>query len=219
MRKIILLVIILSSGISFGQPSIVWTDDFSEDLSFTKNWHYPEGVYVNRHGQLSCDGLCPPEIDAMKDSDGRLIEDSLIAFYAIVDTTHIYSTISNSADVNEFNWGGTKETETICTQEGDSVSLKTLYGVSTHSTLNLQIIEGDRNPGKVKAKIIYISIRPVPTAIYRCIGGVIEISAPDFDTNLLKAKFDLIFESAPENPEPIKWSGVICAPIIETKEH
>ena len=44
---------------------INWVDQLSGDFSFTKIWSYPEGIYKNEYGQISCDGFCPPEIDTM----------------------------------------------------------------------------------------------------------------------------------------------------------
>lgn len=88
-NSIVIFGLILFSSYLWGQntkgtdkPSstvitIKWADHLAGDFSFTNNWSYPEGVYKNEYGQLSCDGLCPPEIDAMKDSTGRIYEDSL----------------------------------------------------------------------------------------------------------------------------------------------
>ena len=42
---------------------IEWTENLEGDFSFKEKWNYPEYVYKNRFGQLSCDGDCPIEID------------------------------------------------------------------------------------------------------------------------------------------------------------
>ena len=76
-----------------GQIKMEWVEELEGDYSFAKAWDYPEGVYKNAHGQLSCDGFCPPATDAMKDSTGRIYKDSLPAFYALVDTTHRFHSL------------------------------------------------------------------------------------------------------------------------------
>ena len=60
--------------------SIKWVDNIENDFSFKERWSYPEGVYKNKFGQLSCDGICPPEIDQMKNEEGKIYPDSLKAF-------------------------------------------------------------------------------------------------------------------------------------------
>ena len=91
-NSIVIFVLVLFSSYLWGQNTkgtvkstatpilIKWVENLAGDFSFIKKWSYPEGVYKNEYGQLSCDGLCPPEIDAMKDSTGRIYADSLRAF-------------------------------------------------------------------------------------------------------------------------------------------
>src|SRR5688572_18551370 len=79
-----------------------WKADIPGDFSFAKQWSYPIGVYKNMFDQLSCDGLCPYEIEAMKDSLGKIHPDSLEAFYRFVDTTHLYHSISETAWCYEY---------------------------------------------------------------------------------------------------------------------
>lgn len=64
-----------------GEIEISWVDNLPGDFSFAKNWDYPEGVYRNEFGQLSCDGLCPQEVDRMMDENGKIYEDSFTAFF------------------------------------------------------------------------------------------------------------------------------------------
>jgi hypothetical protein len=73
--------------------AIQWTDHLDGDFSFKDNWSYPEGIYRNEFGQLSCDGLCPPEIYEMKDENGRIRDEQLTVFYQLVDTIHQYHSI------------------------------------------------------------------------------------------------------------------------------
>lgn len=55
--------------------SIKWVDNIENDFSFKERWSYPEGVYKNKFGQLSRDGICPPEIDQMKNEEGKIYPD------------------------------------------------------------------------------------------------------------------------------------------------
>ncbi|MFW5775011.1 MAG: hypothetical protein ACOCW2_01870, partial [Chitinivibrionales bacterium] len=71
-----------------GIIAIEWTNRLSGDFSFRRQWSYPEGVYRNRFGQLSCDGLCPDEAYALIDSTGKVNPDSIDRFYRIIDTAH-----------------------------------------------------------------------------------------------------------------------------------
>jgi hypothetical protein len=72
---------------------VEWVKNLEGDFSFSHNWSYPFSVYLNEHGQLSCDGLCPPESDLMQDSTGRIYDDSLASFYKLIDNTHQFHTI------------------------------------------------------------------------------------------------------------------------------
>ena len=84
---------------------INWTDTLAGDFSFQNKWKYPDGVIINEFGQLECDGICPPEIDNMKDKNGKIIKDSLDAFYRIIDTLHQFQSILTDAWCYE--WDGT----------------------------------------------------------------------------------------------------------------
>ena len=84
---------------------IQWVDNLPGDFSFSKKWDYPEGIYKNEFGQLSCDGICQEEVYAMMDSAGKIYKDSLAAFYKIVDTAHQYHSIK--ADAWCYEYAGT----------------------------------------------------------------------------------------------------------------
>lgn len=100
MRNFINKILILLIGIlSFGfivdtkitdkdaEIKIQWVDDLKGDFSFRTKWSYPEGIYKNKFGQLSCDGFCPEGTESLKDNEGRIYTDSLTKFYQLVDTT------------------------------------------------------------------------------------------------------------------------------------
>jgi hypothetical protein len=99
------LTLYKNEKVKSGEIDIRWAKNLTGDFSFMKNWDYPEGVYKNEFGQLSCDGVCPPEIDRMKDDNGKIYEDSLNAFYKLVDTTHQFHSINS--DAWTYEWAGT----------------------------------------------------------------------------------------------------------------
>ena len=82
---------------------IEWTENLEGDFSFKEKWNYPEYVYKNRFGQLSCDGDCPIEIDRMKDESGKIYQDSLQAFYKVIDTTHIFHSLKSKNRMYEYS--------------------------------------------------------------------------------------------------------------------
>jgi hypothetical protein len=90
---------------------IKWVANLNGNFSFRHKWEYPEGVFRNKYGQISCDGFCPDEIESMMDKNGKIIRDSLKAFYKLVDTAHIPYSISSSAWCYE--WSGTEFIDAI----------------------------------------------------------------------------------------------------------
>ncbi len=185
--------------------TIKWADNISGDFSFTKNWSYKEGIYLNDYGQLSCDGLCPPEIDALKDSTGRIYENSLHAFYKIIDTAHQAHSIQCEAWYYE--WAGTDFIETI-RKSDDSTICNTASGIATHCSLHLDIIKDI-----CSAEINLKSILPKGDTVFYCTDGHITIDKKLWKEGIMKAEFSFNFEHK-ENPEkPIYWKGKIYSKI------
>jgi hypothetical protein len=188
-------------------PSIYiqWVDNLKGDFSFTNDWSYPEGVYKNEYGQLSCDGLCPPEIDAMIDSTGRIYEDSLRAFYKIIDTSHQIHTFQSKAWVYE--WAGTDFIE-VLRKSKDSIYCSTMISSATHTSLILEIIKND-----CYASIDLISVVPGGNSKYYCTDGFIAIDKKLWEKGVMKAKFNINFGIEEESKRPIFWKGKIYANI------
>ncbi len=147
--------------------NITWVDKVEGDFSFTDDWSYPMGVYKNQHGQVSCDGLCPPEIDKMKDSTGRIYDKYLKKFYKIIDTTHYYHSIKCEAHTYEF--AGT-DFITVWRAKGDTVKASTSCHVSTHASLDFKIIGSE-----CIAVIDLNSITNSGSAVFPCLGGYLKI--------------------------------------------
>jgi len=182
---------------------INWVDQLSGDFSFTKIWSYREGIYQNEYGQISCDGFCPPEIEAMKDSTGRIYEDSLQAFYEIIDTTHQFHSIQSEAWCYEYNGTDFMEVNRL---DNDSFHCFTLTGISTHCSLNMDI-QGDI----CLATIELNSTNQAGNFIFYCTKGKISIDKNLRKEGILKAVFSFYFDHQENPKEPVYWKGKIFA--------
>jgi|GEM_PF-712038 len=184
---------------------IRWVDDLAGDFSFIDNWSYRDGVYRNEFGQMSCDGLCPPEIETMFDENRKILADSLEAFYNLVDTTHYFHSIESEAMTYE--WAGT-EFISVNRVNKDTVICFTMNNVATHSSLDLVITEKT-----VKPTIDLISITPSGNMLFYCSGGEMTIDRSFWEKGILKATFDFKFDDK-ENPDmQMYWKGKIYAEI------
>lgn len=188
-----------------GQIQVKWVKNMKGDFSFTNNWSYPEGIYKNRFGQLDCDGICPPEIDRMKDNSGKILQDSLDTFYNLVDTVHRFHTISSEAW--SYEWAGTNYIH-FQKQEDNSIIGQTEFTVSSHSSLNI-MYKND----SVTAWIIYKSIADTNEYVFPVKEGIIKIDREIFKDRLIKAEFDFKFTNTLDNDKEIFWKGLIYSPI------
>ena len=210
---IFLTIGLISCGLTFdknekvksGEIEISWIENLTGDFSFIKNWDYPEGVYKNDFGQLSCDGLCPPEIDRMIDENGKIYKDSLNVFYKLVDTTHQFHSIQS--DAWTYEWAGTNFV-TANRKNADTTICFTHNNVGTHASLILTITKNKCIP------IIELnSITPSGTKIYNCKSGQIEIDKSCWEKGILKANFDFTFDHKKKPSERMYWKGKIYATI------
>ena len=188
--------------------SIEWVENVRGDFSFINNWSYPEGVDKNEFGQLSCDGFCPPETDAMKDAKGRILKDSLKAFYQLVDTTHQIHSIKSEAWCYE--WAGTDFME-VNQKSKDSIECYTMGNAATHCSLNLDITKDTCTP-----RIELSSITMDGNKIYPCIGGYIKIDKALWQKGIMKADFSFNFGHKENPKKPMYWKGNIYAKINKT---
>lgn len=188
-----------------GTIAIHWTDSVPGDFTFTESWDYPEGVYKNEFGQVICDGFCPPEIDDMMDSAGRIFPDSLDAFYALVDTTHYYHTIES--DARTYAWAGT-DYVTATRVSRDTVVCETHLNVGTHSNLRLLLVNDRCIP-----VIRLISVVAGGDQTYRCKNGTLDVDKTLWAKGILKARFALTFHDSEDPGQPMYWNGRIYAEI------
>ena len=187
-------------GLSQGEISVKWVDTLTGDFSFKNNWSYPEGVFRNEFGQLSCDGFCPPETDNMKDENGKIYADSLESFYKLIDTTHRFHSIQSETLTHE--WAGTNYIIVEKINE-DTVVCYTLNNAATHSSLNLIISKNTVSPS-----IVINYTNAYFTVINNCIGGEMLIDKKLWNQGILKATFDFRFLH-----EDFYWKGNIYAKI------
>ncbi|MBC7865447.1 MAG: hypothetical protein IAF38_20900 [Bacteroidia bacterium] len=170
----ILLVLLLFSCTEKKAPAtdsskiiISWADSLPGDFSFKEEWEYPEGVYVNDWGQVSCDGFCPEGTDQMKDDEGKLTKDSLPAFYKLVDTTHQFHSIS--CDAWCYEYGGANFIK--IQKEGEkNFSAYTMCNPGTHCSLEMKLAGDTCTPS-----ISLVSIVEGGNAIFKCTGGKISV--------------------------------------------
>lgn len=217
LKYLILTLGLISCGLTFyknekvryGEIKISWIDNLTGDFSFKENWDYLEGVSKNDFGQLSCNGLCPPEIDKMKDVNGKIFEDSLKAFYQLIDTTHQFHSIQS--DAWAYEWAGTNFI-TATRINDDTLVCFTHNNLATHSSLILTITKENCIP-KIKLNSI---VGKTGTKIYTCKSGQIEIDKKLWVKGILKAKFDFTFHHEENPKKEMYWKGNIYA-TIESK--
>lgn len=215
---------------NYKKIKINWVNNIPGNFSFKDSWSYPIGVYHNRHGQLSCDGLCPDRVYRMKDSTGKIPEDSLKTLYTLLDTSHQFHSIESKAWTYE--WAGTDfitaqkqkhhnpGKEIDCTKavrkSPDTFYCYTAMTPGTHSSLKL-IITADSVASYIHLNSIIAKITPEGfqnNFYYPCEGGTLTIDKNFWQMGILKAEFDFIFEH-PENPQrPMYWKGKIYTKII-----
>ncbi|SIS47582.1 hypothetical protein SAMN05421766_102147 [Zobellia uliginosa] len=188
-----------------GKLKIEWTENLEGDFSFKDKWSYPEYIYRNTHGQLSCDGNCPLEADRMKDASGRIYKDSLQAFYALIDTTHVFHSLRSENRMYEYS--GTDFIEFHKTEDG-TIKGKSANNVSTHSSLIIEI-QND----SCLVWVDFNSIRGLGQYIFPLTKGSITIDRKRFEKGTLKAAFDFHFKNTLEPNIPLFWKGLIYSKI------
>jgi hypothetical protein len=188
-----------------GQLRIGHTENLEGDYSFAKRWDYPPGVYKNEQGQLSCDGFCPERTDAMKDSTGRIYDDSLSAFYALVDTAHQFHSMQGEAQCREYAGADYM----IAVRRGDTVFCNSMCNAATHCSLHLRLL-GDYCLATVQLRSI-ISGKGI---IYKLEKGLMRIEQTSWKAGFLKAEFDLDFGHDSLTGKPVSWKGKIYTPIL-----
>lgn len=191
---------------SYKTVPITWVANLDGDYSFINRWSYNENVFRNNFGELTCDGDCPPGIDSMQDSNGRIYDSLVHAYYTLLDTTHQFHTLECEAWCYEFG-----EADDIdVTRRGNRVYATSRENISTHSSLRLNI---ENNVCTPTIKLTSIMGPGNNIFYYHCIGGYIKIDKTCWLQGVMKAEFDFTFFH-PENPKKkMYWKGKIYAKI------
>ena len=185
--------------------TIKWSQSLQGDFSFKDQWEYPEGIYKNSFGQLSCDGDCPEGADRMKDATGKIYEDSLQAFYKLVDTTHIAHSLKSETNVYEYFNTNVIEFQQL---ENGIIRGMSKNNASTHSTLVIEIQGNDYT-----AWVDYKSIGTSGTLHFPLEKATFQADPKLFEQGVVKAKFDFQFKNMVKPGVPLFWKGLIYAPI------
>ncbi|MEW7278512.1 hypothetical protein ABW636_07940 [Aquimarina sp. 2201CG1-2-11] len=213
--KLITIVFLILLGISFKtiekengsikKIKIEWVKNLKGDFSFKEEWSYPECVFKNKFGQLTCDGICPPEIYQMKDKSGRIYKDSLQAFYKIVDTTHMSHSLKSENRMYEYVGTNFINFEK---QKNGIIKGESLTGVSTHSKLMIEI-----ENNYCSAWVDFNSIRDLGQNTFPLENETIKIDKLLFDKGIIKAVFDFSFKNTIASDEKLFWKGKIYSKI------
>lgn len=189
---------------NLSRPIVVsWVNKLPGDFSFTKNWSYPFGIFLNDYGQPICDGFCLPESEAMKDSTGRVYHDSLEAFYKLNDTTHLYHTLECQG--NGYEKGEVNFMEVIITGKD---SFKCSVGILPYHSMYLDIVKDT-----LKGHIYFNSPAPDGSMRYYIRGGHITIDRLLWQKGIMKAEFNLSFTDPDDLERPIIWTGKVYTQI------
>lgn len=202
---ILLAFILFSCNKEKDSVKVEWTDQLRGDFSFTDKWSYDEGIFLNKYGQLICDGFCDDNSYKMLDKDGRIYLDSLHRYYQLVDTIRHYHTIESEAQCYE--WVGTDFAYAY--RKNDTIKCYTACNVGTHSSLQMNFINGRCIP-----QIELNSVSPSGLQYFIGKNGNIKIDRTLFEKGILKAEFDFTFEDPQNLQEPLWWKGKIQTKII-----
>lgn len=185
---------------------IQWTDLLTGNFHFTQQWSYPAGVEMKADGKAGCadGGFAPERCMNMLGEDGIVLKDSAAVFYQLLDTTHLFHTLSCTASCYE--WDGSDFMHVM--RNGDSLVCRTQTGVSTHSSLHL-LIKGDTCYPTVRLT----SIVRGESAVFYPSGGHIIVDKTAMKSGMLKAEFDFHFVNTKDADKPIFFKGNICAPV------
>jgi hypothetical protein len=183
---------------------ISWVNDLKGDYKFTQQWDYQEGIYKNEFNQLVCDGLCPEGIENKLGDNGKIIQDSMAAYYKLVDTSHIPHSIQCEAWCYEY--AGTNMINVI--KNKDTIECYTQQNAATHCSLKLKIINSDCTP-----TIELMSIALNANKTYTCNGGDIKIDKIVLQKDTLKAEFNFTFDHSDDSKQLMYWKGKILQKI------
>lgn len=191
--------------------NVQWVGELAGDFSFASKWSYPMGVEMKENGRAGCSdgGFCPPRCEAMLDSNGNILKDSIAIFYQLLDTTHLFHTIQCEAWCYE--WAGT-DFISASRKGQERINCQTATNMATHCSLQLDIVKNS-----CYAKIELNSIVSDNNAVFYCTEGYIRIDKKRWKQGIIKADFSFDFGSAKNVEKPIYWKGKIQTKIEDMK--
>lgn len=128
-----------------------------------------------------------------------------MAFYKVVDTTHLYHSIESEAWAYE--WAGTNFVSAARKHE-DKIITYSHNNAATHSSLVMTITKDNCIP-----TIELSSITSKDKKIYKCKSGQIEIDKRAMEQDILKANFDIVFDHTENPDQEMFWKGKIYTKI------
>ncbi|XOV67212.1 MAG: hypothetical protein ACFHU9_16475 [Fluviicola sp.] len=140
----------------------------------------------------------------MKDDQGKIKEDFLTDFYALVDTTHLPHTIQCEASMYEF--AGTNFIEFAEIENG--VIGTTRANAATHSTLSIQIKDG-----VCYAWVNFNSIQDQGIERFDLQVGRMILDKTSFEDGIIKGSFDFRFMNHLDAEKPLYWRGTILSTV------
>ncbi|MBP1673232.1 MAG: hypothetical protein H6Q25_1047 [Bacteroidetes bacterium] len=185
---------------------IEWVNDLDGDFSFVNQWSYPEGIYRDEFGVLLQDGISSDIIETLKDSTGSIAPESLTYYYTLVDTNHLYHTISGES--NCYEWVGTDFVD-VFQDDKHQIVCKTQTTVGTHSSLVITIDKND-----CSSKIELYTISSPSLIVFYGISGNMKIDKKYWKNGILKCEFEFYFVDPAKPDTPIFWKGKIYKKII-----
>lgn len=207
--KIITLTVLLVIAFTFkAQDSIKkipiqWINLDSINAEFTENWDYPEGIYINRWGQVGCDGFCPGEFYGLSDDQGKIKEENLELAYSILDTTHEHYSLECKARAYQFGESNYIRNVGV----GDLIQLVTSTSASTHTQFILNLTHPENY---ITTYIYFNSIvsDSAPTS-FLANDGWIKVDPNEYAKGIFIAQFSFTYYNHLEPEEELFWSGTI----------
>ena len=201
-----LLITLMFPFFGYAQLDYVVEVDCELDSAFTKGWKYEEGIFVNKWGQLSCDGFCPREIDFMKGDQGRIFDDSLSSFYSFVDTTHRHFTLERNNEPYDY-----AEAHYIIVEKQDGkLFLRSELNMGLNTRIQMEFDPTSKDDVNFQAYLIYYSLSDQAPRKFELLSGDVEFCQEAYNEGFLQLKFDLDFETDEWSKEKFqKWDGKI----------
>jgi len=181
---------------------ISWFSELKGDFTFANEWEYAPNIEENEFDQIICTE-CPSRAKKMINRNGRIIADSLSAYYKLVDSTRHYRNLQ--ARCTAYDW---TEAKTIYVRKyGDFI----LEGhTENDSTSNSRIFF--RIKDNLLTAWIFYKKNGV-TKIYPMTGGKFFADSREFAQGTLKATFSFTFLNENNSIKALYFSGKMLAKI------